>query len=342
MREGQIDLESAEESDRNVIWVPARKYLKHATFSIPGQLSERQKDSALSLKVEAWSPFDDTGYAVAWSGNVACVFAWDKKQVQSQIREFGYDPIKCKVIPEAFIRHNISDGLRLVRCVNGVEGQFWKDGILMASRWWQKTPPVNDWYLFSRIAGQQAGNGLPDIIEPVWLDKAWHEKPNSGDLISYVINYQPARVFATVLLILPVTFFLAQTTTYMAQNWLINKEIAAIEGASQSIRASRLNALIALEAAEDISSLHKYPHQIEILARAHSLLYEHGVTLLSWEYDSGDLEFGLDLSSELDPRVFIKAFENDNLFSNVSASTRGQTLIVKMKIAPSRQGSQNG
>ncbi|MEQ9445264.1 MAG: hypothetical protein RJS98_06840, partial [Rhodospirillaceae bacterium] len=88
--------------------------MKHATFSIPGQLSERQKDSALSLKVEAWSPFDDTGYAVAWSGNVACVFAWDKKQVQSQIREFGYDPIKCKVIPEAFIRHNISDGLRLV------------------------------------------------------------------------------------------------------------------------------------------------------------------------------------------------------------------------------------
>jgi hypothetical protein len=183
---------------------------------------------------------------------------------------------------------------------------------------------------------------LPDVSEPAWLDKAWHENPTSGDLISYVINYQPARTFATVLLILPVTFFLAQTTTYKVQNWVISKEIAAIEGTSQSIRASRLDALIALETAEDISSLDKYPHQIEVLSRAHNLLYEHGVTLLSWEYDSGDLEFGLDLSSDLDPRIFIKAFEDDDLFSNVSASTRGQTLIVRMKISSSTEGVQNG
>ncbi len=322
--------------------MPARKHLKHATFSIPGQLSGRQKESALSLKVEAWSPFNETGYVVAWSGNVACVFAWDKKQIREKIRECGYDPIKCKVIPEAFMRQSIPDGLRLVRCVKGMEGQFWKDSILMASRWWQSAPPVNEWYLFSRIAGQQGGSGLPDVTEPIWLDKAWHENPKSGDLISYVISYQPARAFATVMLILPVAFLLAQITTYMVQNWLINKEIAAIEGTSQSIRASRLNALMALETAEDISSLHKYPHQIEILARAHSLLYEYGVTLLSWEYDSGDLEFGLDLTSDLDPRIFIKAFEDDNLFSNVSASTSGQTLIVRMKIASSTGGNQDG
>ncbi|HLO96373.1 MAG TPA: hypothetical protein VK195_18850 [Burkholderiaceae bacterium] len=72
-------------------------------------------------------------------------------------------PASTSCWPEVALRAIGEDGLRLVRCLKGVEGQSWKSGRLEHSRWWAEPPSANEWMAFARAAGQSAvGLALPE------------------------------------------------------------------------------------------------------------------------------------------------------------------------------------
>ncbi|NJM34746.1 MAG: hypothetical protein HC850_08585 [Rhodomicrobium sp.] len=74
----------------------------------------------------------------SWSGD----FAIDTGETLAELR----------VLPESICRKGLTEGARLVRCIDGVEGEVWRDGALAASRWWPSEPPARDWLLFLRAA----------------------------------------------------------------------------------------------------------------------------------------------------------------------------------------------
>lgn len=57
-------------------------------------------------------------------------------------------------IPETLARMPMKDGVRLVKCLDGVEAQIWNDSALQASRWWPEEPSEQDWVFFLRSARQ--------------------------------------------------------------------------------------------------------------------------------------------------------------------------------------------
>jgi len=76
----------------------------------------------------------------------AGVWSWDSAKTVSD----GTDLTKVRVLPETLARKPLDKGARLVRCIDGVEGEIWQDATLLASRWWPKVPALREWQLFLR------------------------------------------------------------------------------------------------------------------------------------------------------------------------------------------------
>ncbi len=74
-------------------------------------------------------------------------------------------------IPETLTRQSMQDGRRLVQCLEGVEGQVWEDGCLMASRWWPGAPSQSQWVTFlrsARLKTDEISLEPPRVVEVPW------------------------------------------------------------------------------------------------------------------------------------------------------------------------------
>ena len=333
--EGRETLEFLPGSERQIVWVPERRSIKHALFNVPEQLSGRKRSSALDLKVDAWAPFSETAYSALWNGNEASVFAWDKRAVEEKIIVNGYNPRHCKVVPEVFIREPVIEGVRLVKVSDGVEGQAWKDGFLRATRWWKEYPNSQEWGLFLRNAGDSISVSIgdpPTPSNPLWLEKPLNGATGKEQILFQILNNHKFVKSAATLSLVPIVFFGIGWLTSALMLSGVEQEIERIQVDSQSVREERSRALALLDYIEQLSSLRQFPHQIEIISRAHSLLAEYDVEISGWDYDEGILEFGLISDSDMDATLYIPIFENDEFFDQVSSSTRGTRLIMKMDV----------
>lgn len=332
MLDGQETLTVLPGSDQRTVWVPQRRSIKHTVFNIPEQLTGRKRRSALQLKIDAWSPFKSTAYAVAWSKNSASVYAWDSETLTEHIKELGHDPSACDVLPETFIRQPHTHGLRLVKCVDGFEAQTWTEGFLESTRWWANEPPPHEWSLFSRTAGILSSSNAPVAQDPDWLLFPWNGEAVGNNIRLQFLKNDRFIAAGCAILLAPCVYFTAEWATFSVMTARTATTIETIEEETRSVREDRSRALSALETAEDLVSLDPFPRQIEIVSRAHHLLSPHTVTLANWDYDEGILEFGVLSDTDIDSRVFITAFENDPMFSDVGASTVGQRLVLRMNV----------
>lgn len=320
--------------------MPQRRTLKHTLFNVPEKLNGRRRKSALKLKVDAWSPFSNTDYVAAWSNNKASVFAWDADDLSNRVLKHGYDINSCDIVPEAFLRRPHTDGIRLIDSIDGIEAQVWNNGFLETTRWWAAEPPKQEWSLFLRSAGMPSSTSTPAVEAPDWMDFPWNNAALSNNMFSQALRNDRFVAFVCILLLAPCVFFSFEALSYSVLAARNGQSIKQIEEDTRPIRLDRTRALTALDTVEDLISLNPYPHQIEILARAHNLLRPHTITLANWDYDEGALEFGILSDSDMDPRVFITAFEEDPMFSEVSASTSGQRLVLRMSIESDTKGDR--
>ena len=337
--EGNEEVTVLPGSDQSLIWIPKRQSLKHAVFSLPEQLKGRKLTSALDLKVRAWAPFTSLGYATLWNDNQASVIAWDYAAIEQRIVQQGYQPAKCKIVPEVFMREPGANGIRLMEVNDGIEAQVWKDGFLSMTRWWSDTPSQGEWSLFARSSGVtqiESGSVESQISFPEWLETPWNSAIRNSDLLGQVVmNRRVMSATATILLI-PCIYFSSEWLALTLLNASMKTEISTLEKGSQSVRNNRARAISALEHAESLAALEKFPRQIEIISRTHNLLLPFDLQISGWDYADGILEFGLKSETTMNGTLYIPPFENDPMFSRVSASTRGQRLVMRMDVTKAR------
>lgn len=80
----------------------------------------------------------------------------------------GGDYGALRTLPETVARMPGSDGTRLVKMLDGVEGQIWSDHALIASRWWPRSPSAAQWQTFLKGAqwtDEEARLTVPAIQE---------------------------------------------------------------------------------------------------------------------------------------------------------------------------------
>ena len=156
---------------------------------------------AAALKAEQELQFASPRSYVAMDmdgANRAGVWTWDTGAGEARSGKEKALRAGVGALPETVAREGLDQGVRLVRCLEGVEGEVWSDGALVASRWWPEPPSPQEWSLFVRSARGTAASepqvltaGPPPVEEPRWLQGF---PPLQPDLEAVATTASPTRV----------------------------------------------------------------------------------------------------------------------------------------------------
>ncbi len=327
-------------SDRRISWIAGRSFLRHNLFEVAESLPDAKRKSALGLLVRKWSPFPATGFSAQWVGNKASVYAWDAAQIASALAAAGVDATRATIWPETFFRPAQADGPVLAAMSDGVEGQVWRRGLLVATRWWPEAPPARDWMLFLRGAGvdiSQTSTAVPAPVQGELLTVPWTVATTPiTDVWSLLQNNQAAAIAAAVIAA-PFLYFLTQAAVLSVATWRAESAIAGMSAANQSVRTDRSAALTNLDTAESYLTVDSMPSQFELLAAAADLIKGRRVNISDWTYDSGNLDLVLQAATPMEAAFYIESFERDEHFSNVTGSLANQEKELRLKMQVDRK-----
>lgn len=315
-------------------WVVSRALLKQETFTLPANLSVAQRRASLALMIRRWAPFHAAGHATFWSGHRACVYAWDEAKVGAAIAAAGLDRGKCMIVPETFLRTPAGDGVRLVPCIDGFEGQVWSGGLLLATRWWAQPPTAAEWSAFIRVARREplrADLGRPTPSDAPFQDAPWAMRRDLLEDARSLLDTPHYRAAAAALALAVPVFLGAKWAGVAAASAELQLELNRLLTASEPVRAQRDATLANLDRVDRLIALEPFPAQFDALAQAFALLDGLGVKIIDWTYDTGVIEMSIQGEADLDATRFIELFERDPLFTEVSARTLPQPRTLRLK-----------
>ena len=85
-----------------------------------------ERRAYVRLQLLAWSPFDDSGYAVVNGRDGVMAFAWDQRAFEQRAQAAGLPAQPARTLPETLLLPAHDEGVVLQACVPGVEGQVWR------------------------------------------------------------------------------------------------------------------------------------------------------------------------------------------------------------------------
>lgn len=280
-----------------------------------------------------------------WTPFGVAVWMWDHKAVQRKLKRAELDERQFHFAPETAYADPFEEGTRLVQCHEGVEGQIWKAGQLIASRWWTEAPPEAEWILFLRGAGaeaayvDQAVPPLTPLVQP--LPKSWaHTRPLAGGFTVESLYSNEALAVLAILLLLPVGFYTGQILHAWGSISGMQRDIATMGTDTEKVELEKKAAERNLKKINTLLELHPYKHPVHILKNVVEALGENNITLSEFKV-TGDLVTLL-LQSETtpDPTTIVTLFDKVTEFDNVNADPgrTNNTLKVTFKVQKKEGG----
>lgn len=141
-------------------------------LNVPAQ----RRAAAIRLQLMQLSPWANTGFAFRFTRDTACVWYWDEEALATDLIGVGARSDSAIAVPECEMRAlDPEDGILLIRCLDGVEGQVWHNGELHASMWWPQTPDAAAWNAFVLDAGIEPATNPPPLRAV-----QWRPRPSEG------------------------------------------------------------------------------------------------------------------------------------------------------------------
>lgn len=301
-------------------WVLARALFRFRIFDL-SQVPAKNRPQALQLELSQWTPFAHTDYYIGWHGQQALVWGWEASQTKTAIEALGLKPHRVRVIPESALHSPQQDGLHLIECAEGYEGQLWKQGCLAHSRWWAHLPTQDEWLMLQRDAGiqpdrqqtrvppAQAGqlNPQPWIIE-------------SATSSNRAIQVEHLSIALGVLLLATATFWFG-FGLLKAQHSLgqLQEQQAQLRQEAEPITRARSQSLDALDRINALSALGAYPSQLKLMAKLADALPNDRSYVSEWSFQQGKLKIAISSPGDLSATFLIGAIQQAGPFQDVQA-----------------------
>ena len=265
-------------------------------------------------------------------------WTWDAARVREAISAAGIRPARVTVLPETAVEARAADGLRLVECLEGVEGQSWAGGELKASRWWAEPPSRQQWLEFQRASGEAVEMlGDPPTPEPaVWRGRPW---TNSGEGLAFGIERRGREVLIAGAGVLVAAY--AYVGGSLAHNAAAlsaaEDRLHSAEERSGPVVRDRKNALWNQEFLAGFAKLNPYPSQLALFARVAAQLPKNGARLTAWSYQEGELQFTITSPVAPDIPFYVKTYSAVPGFTDVTAdrADSDKSLRIKLRLARS-------
>lgn len=288
-----------------------------------GGVPRRQIGRAIEAQLVAWTPFPASNFAIALRGQKAMVYAWPEDLGPSLPESLYFAPPPS---PAA---------LRLLACANGFEGQYWNEGLVVASRWWPALPSDIDWQNFQR--GAHVSGDLRQADRPVAIETTRLGKPALA--VRTLEEIRAGSVAHEHMAVALLAFGLIvyggwEARTRLALNDLLaatTQQQTELRDVTAPIEAARNEALANAAAAQSLAQTLDGPDPVEILAHIATLLQGQGAIVRELEIRRGEMTLALqvpDLNRRLD---YLRALESGGWLQNI-VEHRGQADLLNLKM----------
>lgn len=301
----------------------------------PAKRTDRKGRAATALKLARESRFTDPGVLVLHSGDVsdrnfAC-WTWDNTAVKSAINRRD-----LVVLPETVAREPGEDGQRLCICLDGYEGQSWRHGRLVASRWWPQLPSDTDWRVFAKAApaGEENGSSIAaSAVRPEPVEVPFREDLSLFSRETYTpeVAFSPRNMARLAVFVLtPLLIYqVALLTSLSGEARRVTAEIAEKRSVSQHFLEARRAALSELARTQNAARLGDNTATLGALADLSTRVDPEAVNLRRLLFDDGEIEVWLDSPDSIDGPALLEEMEETDTWNNVSlrASPNDQLIL---------------
>ena len=147
-----------------------------------GKVPIKQRNAFAALAVRRIAPFPDPEFDAAWgSDGTAAIWYWSRSRTDGLAAS---EPGRRKrfVAEARYAGAPMERGTELLRYPEGLEARAWKNGKVIASRWWRDSPSASDWREFCRGASL-GGDGMgpvPEASDVILAAAPWSREGTSG------------------------------------------------------------------------------------------------------------------------------------------------------------------
>lgn len=336
---GSDGLRQLSEGGNGQEWILARGFCAYTVLD-GAAVPPRKRRGFVDMAVARWSPFNDAQSHVEWVGDRAMVWAWSKSRVLA-----GPDDTVLaaprRIWPESLYRGQPQlEGEEVVALDEGVEARAWRDGVMVASRWWPAAPDLPEWNEFRRGAGLPPAFALPVLSEHPLGDRPW-AAPKAigiGEAFGHYRDYLAMAAVGAGSAVLAA--LLVGVLALKVSNWQLDRDIAEKEQSLEKIIDARDSALRARAAIDARLSLRPPAGQIELMSLVSGLMRGNW-QLVEWKLpDAETLEVTARMSNP-DPSAIVTAWEASKRFGDVTAELGKQpdTVVVKAHVLRAGAGA---
>jgi len=270
-----------------------------------------------------------------WAG----VWSWDAATSADEPAAAKASLEGMFTVPEPVARAGAADGVRLVKGLEGYDGEAWQNGNLTASRWWPDIPSDSEWTYFVRSARalpgdtrSEDGHLRPEPAAPDWLGQY---PPLAQDERALARTVSPARLagglFVVVLAVL--SFRVAEFAVYSAQSAKLEARLADASEARANIARLRRVAQSQNAIAKSLSQIGDEMLVVDAITQTLMLLPPEDLNVQQASFAEGELTVRAGVLNPVNAPDLVKDLEAipgvEEAFIESGASNR--TVSVRLK-----------
>lgn len=306
-------------------YVLSRRFCSFRSKKIESRRLTRDLVRSVILEAVTASAYTDALAYVTSADNTLGVWTWDNDDLVGVLPSSA----RRQAVPET-LYHRPVEGFALRSCIEGVEGQFWQSGALIASRWWPQSPSASEWSVFRRAVG--VATAEDDFVPPPitqGFDKSTRRPRNLtpiSDRIKLVSPKEIGLLFASALSI-PSIYFLASAANLSLEARSLGTQKQKLEEATKG--RAQLSRDIA-EMRQELTAFQGLFRTNDPLSSLEAVVRE--VTARNGEvqrltFQEGMLSIQFETEGALDEREFVSALEAQSSLREATVRRQGDKNI---------------
>ena len=312
----------------------SRALVRVKRFTLTG-LPARQRAQALNMQLLAWAPFETTHAVAVEQGESALVLAWSAAAASAE------------AIPETLLTPRPEqDGWRLLEVLEGVEAQLWREGALVATRWWPELPDGQQWQDLLRAHGEGEGLQMPKVSSVDWLasPSPAHRLRVLGAAQSQLAGWERLATTAALLACLGLTSAQARSAWEAWQaRATLQEKLTALEVAAAPVRRAQDDAWRQLRRNQALAEQLRAVDPLALMDHISTVLPPRGVSIKEFELQGDEVRLGLLLTDNQSQTAVIRALQGGQWLSQVEEMRgRGDPswLVLRAKLMDKQNPAQ--
>jgi len=288
--------------------VISRRHCHFESIAAPSGRRDMRALQAARLAAKARSPFKSPAIRIVWCGDRVGIWSWPS-DILAPLEGAEFEAVPESVLDEP------AEGEVLRRREGGYEGQVWRAGHLVASRWWDREPSEDQWARFVRAVPGQAGDA--PVIES---EDGTADVQGALTRLSEAASRARPRDYAALavlLVLVPFLYFAGQWVRASQQAGALERELETLANSTSDVVAARAEALGIRADLQTYAGLLESPHPASGLAVFAEAASGFDATLQSFTVQDGSIEIELSGQRDVPLADLVEQLEASPVLSEV-------------------------